>query len=758
MAAYNKVFFHAGPVCSCTGIGDLFGDLDEANIPFGHKTADEYGTAWEASQYANATTVWRLTTKGQNDGRDYDVPDYSLPPADAALKHWLITKAKLPPEFNKNTWIEPINEVDKERADWLGYFALAIASMANGEGYKVSLFAFSAGEPEADDWETPGMLAYLEYCADHPNEAAVSLHEYSLTKADLFEGFPYLVGRFQFLHDVCDDHGIARPTIFISEFGWEYQNVPDVPQAMAEITLAASLYAAHPNIEFAAIWYLGGGSNWPNIGQQTQRLIEPIKNYSLTAEFPDPPEQPEEPPMDCNPRVPYSRKYLVAPQDATLAEWIAICEAAFPGRNSVTFSYDDAGHAPGVTSNTAVLHGIPVELQQLFIDWYAGHYPGTAVEFADEPAPPAPPLVNLIYRPCQTTNVTQSFGANPGSYDDFGLPGHDGTDYGVGKDLPFYAAAAGTVVHASDRKWSNNTASGYGWHVVLNHGDYCTVYAHARPDLPVSLGQPVAAGQIVGYSGNTGNSTGYHLHFGVLDKTGTIDPNNDYPVWFHGRPVNPWPFVQGKPAPQVAPPPAPTIDLLPYFQPSGQYGRYVVFHFTDGRTQAQQMEKLPNGRTILWKGEGQWFDNKQVFDYEEVFVDSAGVKKFTDTSSGGRSAYDLDGIVWLPRMVEVGKVYQSSPTVREFDRVTCQTTASNQTVDYIYVKALLPVWTSPVNPAISFEKVLVCEWRKTPDINTPAIEVYKLAPDVMYCEWNNGAVGELPEGRQPLSFQLTNCV
>lgn len=291
--SYSKIFFHAGPACSCTGIGDLFRELDAAGIPFGHKSADEYGTVWEAAQYANATTIWRLTTAGQNDGRQYDVPDYSLPPADAALKHWLITKAKLPPELNRNTWIEPINEVDKNRADWLGYFALAIASIANSEGYKVSLFAFSSGEPEADAWETPGMLAYLRYCADNPDKAAVSLHEYSYTTADLFEGFPYLVGRFQFLHDVCDDNGIARPTIFISEFGWEYQNVPGVEQAMAEIAQAAELYAAYPNINQVDIWYLGGGANWPNIGQQTQKLIEPVKQYTLTAEFPDPPAPPD---------------------------------------------------------------------------------------------------------------------------------------------------------------------------------------------------------------------------------------------------------------------------------------------------------------------------------------------------------------------------------------------------------------------------------------------------------------------------------
>lgn len=215
------------------------------------------------------------------------------------------------------------------------------------------------------------------------------------------------------------------------------------------------------------------------------------------------------------------------------------------------------------------------------------------------------------------------------------------------------------------------------------------------------------------------------------------------------------------PYPIDPPPPPPPqgqiVDITPYFKPAAQFGRYVVFHFDDGRTQPQQMELLPDGRTILFKGEGQTINGKLVYDYEEMLMDAEGVKKFKDTSSGGSSAYDLDGIMWLPRVVEVGKVYQSNPIVREFDRVTCQTTASTPTTDYIYVKELLPTWISPIDPAITFNDVLVCEWRKTPDTSTPPLEVYKLAKDVLYVEWNNGAVGELPQGRQPLSFKLTDC-
>jgi len=120
-------------------------------------------------------------------------------------------------------------------------------------------------------------------------------------------------------------------------------------------------------------------------------------------------------------------------------------------------------------------------------------------------------------------------------------------------------------------------------------------------------------------------------------------------------------------------------------------------------------------------------------------------------------AYDLHWVTWLPKICHVGQVYPSSPNIREFDRTTCQTIQNTTTTDYIYFREIIPLWISPYNSEIRFTNVPVFEWRKTSNINTPAIEVYKFAINIFYCEWNNGAVGELPQGRTPLSFELTNC-
>lgn len=124
---------------------------------------------------------------------------------------------------------------------------------------------------------------------------------------------------------------------------------------------------------------------------------------------------------------------------------------------------------------------------------------------------------------------------------------------GVAKDWPFYAVQDGRVVHASDLKWSRPEPSAYGFHVVVEHIEdgrkWHSVYAHARPDLPVRVGQSVAAGKIVGWSGNTGTSTGYHLHFSILiDQQIGCHPQLTY-GWF----IDPE-YAMDAPAPGTTPP------------------------------------------------------------------------------------------------------------------------------------------------------------------------------------------------------------
>lgn len=86
---------------------------------------------------------------------------------------------------------------------------------------------------------------------------------------------------------------------------------------------------------------------------------------------------------------------------------------------------------------------------------------------------------------------------------------HRGVDMACPSGTPIYATRAGTVTVASYQ------AGGAGYYVSINHGDgFASIYMHMTRYV-VSKGQSVTQGQLIGYVGSTGISTGPHLHFGV---------------------------------------------------------------------------------------------------------------------------------------------------------------------------------------------------------------------------------------------------
>ena len=122
---------------------------------------------------------------------------------------------------------------------------------------------------------------------------------------------------------------------------------------------------------------------------------------------------------------------------------------------------------------------------------------------------------------------------------------HNGMDIAGGgiSGQPIRAVADGyvTLVHNgcshNYKKYGNCCGNGYGNYCVVNHGslkingstsNYVAYYAHASK-IVVSNGQYVKQGQVLGYVGTTGWSTGYHLHFGMLRNGAWINP---YPLFF----------------------------------------------------------------------------------------------------------------------------------------------------------------------------------------------------------------------------------
>ncbi len=95
---------------------------------------------------------------------------------------------------------------------------------------------------------------------------------------------------------------------------------------------------------------------------------------------------------------------------------------------------------------------------------------------------------------------------------------HQGLDFTAPTGTPIYASANGVV------KTAGNLGTGYGIHVVINHGyGYQTLYGH-MVKVKVRPGQKVVRGEIIGYVGNTGKSTGPHCHYEVHKNGRAVDP------------------------------------------------------------------------------------------------------------------------------------------------------------------------------------------------------------------------------------------
>ena len=141
---------------------------------------------------------------------------------------------------------------------------------------------------------------------------------------------------------------------------------------------------------------------------------------------------------------------------------------------------------------------------------YFGYTPWT------EPTKPQEETGKWIL-PCKYTKITSSFG-----YRTHPVTGewklHGGIDLAAAQGTPIYATRAGKVTRTSYQ------AGGAGNYVSINHLDgFSSVYMHMTHYV-VSQGQNVSQGQLIGYVGSTGISTGPHLHFGISYAGTYVNP------------------------------------------------------------------------------------------------------------------------------------------------------------------------------------------------------------------------------------------
>ena len=523
----THISYHCGPAGNHTGLGDFLERMEAAGFTPWVKSADDYGHGYNATTLGGEF-VYRMSTAGQDDGFDYDVPDYTLSPELAAVLHWTQTLENLPPEFDKTkVWIEPINEPDKDYDNWLGYFATEYALLANAAGYKVAMFGWASGNPYEDSWDEPGMLRYLEYCALRPDMASISIHEYNTENWPMYQVYPHNIGRFQYIFDTCDRNGINRPVIHITEWGFAYDHVPPWDEIKDFVEECYRLYAKY-KLKGPAFWTLGSyTSNVHNDANATMEgvasLMESIGPIEGDANAPLDPEHfgEVEPPPEY---LYYNRAYHLMPHAYTPSQRAIVYQKAEDAVETAGFSLHDAFiDSPYMKTNT--VHVWNPELFNLYGE------PGTVESFkrwADEigDGNKVTIVVEGKFRwthwPTEFRLVTQEFGDNPDNYVQFGLPGHEGLDIRAHHRTDIYAVAAGTVYRVGDDDGHN-----YGIRVYIDHGNgISTAYAHLDERF-VNIGDVVQGGQLIGYADNTGNSQGSHLHLTMYDDS---NPAPGYPL------------------------------------------------------------------------------------------------------------------------------------------------------------------------------------------------------------------------------------
>ena len=152
-------------------------------------------------------------------------------------------------------------------------------------------------------------------------------------------------------------------------------------------------------------------------------------------------------------------------------------------------------------------------------EWLATYVPTTKPSGTDTtPSTQAPSSSGWI-KPLKSYTFTSAFGmrVHPISKK---WKMHEGVDLSAPQGTPIYAAKSGKVTTTSFQ------AGGAGYYVSINHGDgFSSIYMHMTHYI-VKPGDYVNAGQVIGYVGSTGGSTGPHLHFGISYNGTYVNPMN----------------------------------------------------------------------------------------------------------------------------------------------------------------------------------------------------------------------------------------
>jgi hypothetical protein len=750
--------FHYSIGGNKTGVGQFIDKLNAAGIPVMMKGASDAGLCFEAQEKGKQygvenTLIWRATS-----GRE-DRADYWLAPSEAAAKKWSEIRPLWPPELDPAlVWWEVINEPRKEDAPdevqptwgnmhttaWLGLFLVELARLMNAAGYKICGPSFSSGEPEPEDWQLEGMASWLRYCAEHPEQAAVTHHEYNYGSVPFLDNYPWHYGRFQAIIAAADLLDIPRTfKIFLTEMGWQERNVPSWETAVPVLAEYARLGARFPQLAGLALWTLQVG--WGDISNQLAAWISnqgnPLASWVINNQYPELPQPqataaefgatlPEETPMTKHKAI-----VVKLPQDMTDEEWRTAADAAFPFRHTMTASHDDMlTILNGGSADSFVKFSHPerdfVAVEMVELAGYAWQQlyatPPTPLEIiniVDE----LPKHATLKYatRPLDAiTTLTIHHTVSPPDRSIESLAAYHVASNGwPGIGYHFVLKADGRIFqtnHLTTKSYHAGSAAAPGDENLFSvgialQGDFTNA--------PPPQAQLDAARDLVAHLLATLPKATAVLGHRQMPGAATACPGATWQQWL--------PYVAGgeivKPDPPPPPPPpvGQLVDMTQYYlPPNGRtYGDISIKPTNWGQGDVRQQLQLHGGYLFVTKGNE--FEKRMILDGRIYFL--------MDDSPGDGKYYTVNSPTgWIPGQWRVGETFARQEVATFYYKSSCQPTGEvNNWSNQMLFKAFYPEWTSP--HGLKLTNVAHLQWL----VNGTVEEDYYLAPGLGYAGWKN---------------------
>ena len=269
-----------------------------------------------------------------------------------------------------------------------------------------------------------------------------------------------------------------------------------------------ALHRFRPQGGIERLWLASGEAATPPSMRLPLDAVVVSSGFGLRA---DPLDKPSGPAVAMGP-LPDPAKavpaaYVEVPAPAPEKPVVAPPEPVKPARRQMHASFmpGQPGFAGFTTNSRPALDG--TDLQRIVAERDAEARRAAAARAADAPTDTAPPTQQAAAAAVPAPRVVRP------------LFMHDGADLVAVTGTPVYAAADGVVIGAAPN-------GGYGNWIRIDHqGKLSTVYGHLSSFAPgIQEGARVSQGELIGFVGNTGRSTGAHLHFEILSNGKAVDP------------------------------------------------------------------------------------------------------------------------------------------------------------------------------------------------------------------------------------------